>query len=114
MRSVVMMRLVCCLSFLLVALVGDSYAGDWPTWRYDAYRSASSPDALPEQLNLQWTRELSEPCPAWPPNQHKLQFDGSYEPVVMGKTLFVPSMVTDSVTAVETESGKARWRFVAG
>ncbi len=42
-----------------------------------------------------------------------MRFDASYEPVVLGKTLFVPSMVTDSVTAFDTQTGEQRWQFFA-
>src|SRR5687767_14295443 len=35
-----------------------SLAGDWPMWRYDAQRSAASPDELPAKLSLHWVREL--------------------------------------------------------
>ena len=86
-------------------------AADWPQWRYDASRSAASPQELPDDLHLQWVRELPKPTPAWPRSQHKLQFDASYEPVVMGKMLYVASMVTDSVTAYDTDSGAEKWRF---
>ena len=103
--------------FLCVALIAlfpsAAPAGDWPQWRHDAARSAASPDELPEQLHLQWARQLPAPRPAWPPSQPSLRFDVSYSPVAAGKMLFVPSMVTDSVTAYDTESGEQRWRFFA-
>ena len=82
-------------------------------WRYDAGRTASSPERLPTDLRLLWTRDLPTPRPAWPRSQPKLHFDLSYEPVVMGKTLFVPSMATDSVTAYSTDTGAQNWRFYA-
>ncbi|TKJ34439.1 MAG: hypothetical protein CEE38_18000 [Planctomycetes bacterium B3_Pla] len=84
---------------------------DWPMWRYDAGRRAASPEELPAKLHLQWVRELAPPRPAWPESQYKLRFDASYEPVVAGKTIFVGSMVSDSVTAYDTETGTEKWRF---
>ena len=84
---------------------------DWPMWRYDANRTAATDTALPSALHLQWVLELATPLPAWPPTQTKLQFDRSYEPVVMGDKIFVPSMVHDSVTAYDTETGAEQWRF---
>ena len=84
---------------------------DWPMWRYDAGRCAASPEELPEQLHLQWVRELAPPKPAWPSSQDRLQFDASYEPVVAGKTIFIGSMVSDRVTAYDTETGFEKWRF---
>ncbi|HIQ20141.1 MAG TPA: hypothetical protein EYH34_02730, partial [Planctomycetes bacterium] len=87
-------------------------AADWPMWRYDAGRTAASPVELPAELHLLWKRELPAPRPAFP-HDNRLCFDLSYEPVVMGKTMFVPSMVTDSVTALDTETGEVRWTFFA-
>lgn len=84
---------------------------DWPMWRYDAGRSAASPASLPETLHLQWTRDLPQPAPAWSQEQYKLQFDRSYEPVVMGKQIFVPSMVSDKVAAYDTDTGRRNWQF---
>ena len=101
------------ISLSVVASPRLSLGADWPMWRYDAGRTAASPEELPAELHLQWLRELPEPRPAWPASQHKLQFDLSYEPVVMGSTIFVPSMVSDSVTAYDTGTGEERWRFYA-
>lgn len=107
-------------AFLVVALsTASSFAGavegnsetDWPLWRYDASRSAVSPAPLPEKLHLQWVRELPKPAPAWSEEQYKLQFDRSYEPIVMGGQIFVGSMVSDKVTAYDTESGRQNWQF---
>ena len=95
-------------SVLLFALPVS--AQDWPTWRHDAQRSGATPASLAPELHLQWTRDLLAPRPAFPV-EVRLRFDASYEPVVAGKTMFLPSMVTDSVTAINTESGGIRWRF---
>lgn len=107
----------CCLhlawaSLLIVSLSGQATAADWPTWRFDAGRSASSPEQLPTSLNLQWTRALPELRPAWPEDP-RLQFDASYEPVVAGETLYYGSSRNDSVTAVDLNTGEQRWRFFA-
>lgn len=97
----------------LVLLPGTGVRGeDWPQFRYDAGRTAASPQELAERLHLQWIRELGAPQPAFP-LEVRLLFDASYEPVVAGKTMFVPSMVNDSVTALDTETGVEQWRFFA-
>jgi len=98
---------------LALGLPRAGVGADWPMWRYDAGRTAATPEGLPSELRLQWVRELPAPRPAWPKSQYKLQFDASYEPVVMGDTIFVPSMVSDTVTAYDTETGAERWRFYA-
>ena len=86
-------------------------AADWPMWRHDANRSGVSPRPLPETLHLQWMRELPPPAPAWSEEQYKLQFDRSYEPVVMDRQIFIGSMGRDNVTAYDTETGRQNWRF---
>ena len=85
-------------------------AADWPMWRYDANHSAASPEELPAELHLQWQRVMHVPRPAFPEDM-RLCVDISYEPVAMGNMLFVPSMVTDSVAAIDTASGAVKWRF---
>ncbi len=95
-----------------MSLVHGAARGDWPQWRYDARRTAAAPQELPAQLRLLWKRVLPPPKPAFP-QDNRLRFDASYEPVVMGKTLFVPSMTTDTVTAFDTETGAVRWTFFA-
>ena len=90
----------------------DAFADDWPQFRFDAGRTAASTEELPSELHLQWVRELAPPAPAFPRNV-RLEFDTSYEPVVLGQTMFVPSMITESVTALDTATGEVRWRFFA-
>ncbi len=96
-----------------VFLLAPVEAADWPQWRFDAGRTAVTPHELPADLHLHWFRQLPTPDPAWGPRQRSLQFDASYEPVVMGRSLFVGSMVSDSVTAYDTETGAEKWRFYA-
>jgi len=91
----------------------SAHAADWPMWRHDAGNTGVTPEALPADLHVQWVRELPAPRPAWPRTQWDLHFDFSYEPVVMGKMLLVPSMVSDSVTAYDTDTGAEKWRFYA-
>ncbi len=87
-------------------------AADWPAWRYDAGRTAASPERLPRRLHLQWTRKYPKLAPAWP-DEPRMEFDHEYRPVVMGKTMFVASPRSDSVTALNTETGEEKWRFYA-
>lgn len=100
------------LLILVCGLTGRVRAGDWPQFRHDIGRTAASPHGLPDNLKLRWTRKLPAPRPAFP-FEHRLAYDASYEPVVLGGTMFVPSMVTDSVMALDVESGKDRWIFFA-
>ena len=85
-------------------------AGDWPMWRHDANRSAASAEVLPPELHLRWVRELPKYEMAWP-NESRLHFDTSHEPIVMGKSLFLGFATDGSVRAYDTETGKLKWRF---
>ena len=108
-----MKRLLHLVLFIVACLLtAQVRAGDWPQFRYDVGRTAASPHELPANLQLRWTRTLPAPRPAFP-HELRLAYDASYEPVVLGHTMFVPSMVTDSVTALDTETGNERWRFFA-
>lgn len=100
---------------ILVICAGRSARGtDWPMWRADPQRSATTSEALGETLALQWTLELAPPEPCWPWEQFRIRFDASYEPIVADGLLFVPSMVTDSVAAYEVDTGARKWQFQTG
>ena len=99
-----------------VVLAGqrDADSPDWPQRRFDAARSGQTPMELADTLHLQWVRELPAPRRAWPEQRDdmgKTGFDISYEPVAAAGLLFVPSMVTDSVTAYDLDTGAERWRY---
>lgn len=85
-------------------------------WNYDAAQSGKAPTELPDTLHLQWKREFAPPQRAWPQqfdDRDKLEFDLSYAPVVMGESIFVPSMVADRVTAYRIGDGTEIWRHYA-
>jgi outer membrane protein assembly factor BamB len=81
---------------------------DWPMWRHDAAHSGTTARSLPDRLQLQWSRELPPLHPGWP-DQPRVQMDALYEPVVLGRLLFVPSPRHDGLSAFDTRSGEERW-----
>ena len=89
------------------------HAADWPMWRYDAMRSAASPEELPPQLHLQWTRQYSPRVQVWddPLNQDLMAYDRIFEPVVLGERVFIGFNDADKVTALDLRSGKELWEF---
>ncbi len=102
------------LSFALLCFVAYAtgvQAADWPMWRYNANRGASSPDALSSDLHLKWVRTLTPAQPAWPPTQPRLQFDAAAQPVAAEGRLFVPCSTHDTVTAYDLANGKQLWQF---
>ena len=95
---------------------GDSIEGgssaDWPMWRHDAERSAASQADIASTPELLWSRKLPPVRQAWPLEVYqRLNFDSSYEPVVMGKLLFLASPNDGSITAYDTNSGEEKWKF---
>jgi len=106
-----MIKIAQCL-FLILAGFASAQAADWPTWRCDAARTASSDQQLPDELHLQWVRKLPPLEVAWP-DQDMMWFDRQYEPIVADRRMFVGSSRTDSVTAYDTRSGERLWEFRA-
>jgi len=80
-------------------------------WRGDSARSAESTEPLPTELKLRWVRSLPALTPTY--REPRLQFDAGYEPIVLGKRMFIASAETHSVTAYNTENGEQLWRFYA-
>ena len=105
------MRMRILLPLCCVALL-SAHADDWPTWRYDAGRTAESPQVLPDDLVQIWSRQLPGPLPAF--NDVRLQFDAGYEPIVKGDRLFLASNREDKVMAFNTGSGALLWESFAG
>ncbi len=83
---------------------------DWPQWRANAGRTASTDEQLGGELHLQWVRHSPKPQAVWP-KYPRLNFSASYEPVLSGGLLFVPSMIDGSVAAFEMGSGAEKWRY---
>ncbi len=85
-------------------------AEDWPTWRHDTSRGNSTSLELADELHPQWVRQLETLAPAWP-DQPKLDFERSYQPIVVGQRLIVPSPRNDRVVCYSTRTGEEQWVF---
>ena len=73
--------------------------GDWPTYRHDAARSgATKTTVAPADLKRSWVSKLGGRLTS---------------PVVAGGKLFVASVDTHSVHALDAATGKPLWRFTA-
>ncbi len=100
--------------FLAVLLIGcTARASDWPMWRSDAQRTASSSEQLPPELKLLWTRHFTPRVPIWddPLNLDLMTFDRIFEPIVMDGRMFVGFNDRDKLTAFDTKSGDELWSF---
>jgi outer membrane protein assembly factor BamB len=101
------------LIFFSLALQGQFY--DWPMWRYDYHRSASTPEQLADTLYLQWQVKYPARTPVWddPLNRDLMQFDRIFEPVVADNKIFIGFNDQDKVVALDINTGKELWNFYA-
>ncbi len=101
------------LSLLSAAVNAQSY--DWPMWRYDPGRGASTPERLADDLYLQWQVKYAPRIPVWddPLNQDLMQFDRLFEPIVAGGKIFLGFNDRDKVIALDLNTGEERWHFYA-
>lgn len=76
-----------------------SGAEDWPTYRHDMARTGRTAAPLPEQLKLAWQSKIGPRLTS---------------PVAAGGKVFVASVDTHTVHALDAESGKELWAFTAG
>jgi len=100
---------------LFFTVSNSAFSHDWPMWRNDYNRSASTLEQLPDQLYLQWHVQYSPRNPVWddPLNRNLMQFDRIFEPVVAGNKLFIGFNDQDKVVALDINSGKEIWHFYA-
>ena len=119
-RTAFMRRLFCrmlkrnggCLLGCFISLL-SAVAGDWPQWRYDAGRSASSPELLPETMGLVWERTFPKREQVWddPLNHDLMTYDRILEPIVADGLMFVGFNDSDKVLALDVRTCDEVWRF---
>lgn len=95
-----------------VVVSGGAPGADWPQWRHDGNRSGATDEPGPSTGARLWERVLPIPDPAYD-HQYRMCADVAYAPVAAGGLVFVPSNVTDDVTALDLATGAIRWRFFA-
>lgn len=76
-----------------------SGSGGWPTYRGDARRSGHTPSPVSAELRSRWQAEIGRPLTA---------------PTACDGTVFAASVDEHSVSAIEADTGRPRWRFTAG
>ena len=98
---------------LCVLGVSQVEAKDWPMWRYDSGHTSSSDHSLPEQLQLQWSRQYTPRDQAWddPLNEDLMQYDRIFEPVVKDGRMFIGFNDADKVVAIDVDSGRELWTY---
>jgi len=105
------------LLFLLHLMVSGTsvQAQDWPMWRCNAQRTAASSGSLPTEFKLLWQKQLEPRRQAWDDslNLDLMSYDRVFEPVVVGKRLFLSFNDRDKVAAFDTETGDELWSAFA-
>jgi outer membrane protein assembly factor BamB len=109
------MRLSAVLFLFLLSTTSPAQYYDWPMWRFDNGRSASTPEQLPDKLYLQWQVSYPPRVPVWddPLNQNLMQFDRLFEPIVAENKIFLGFNDQDKVIALDINSGKELWHYYA-
>ena len=105
------------LLFLLLAAL--AFGEDWPAFRRDVQRSATTSEALEFPLERAWSYQSAQPpAPAWPPPHfillNRLDFDYAPQPVAAENVICFGSSSDDTVRALNLETGKLRWNFITG
>lgn len=97
-----------CLAFFIT-----SATADWPQWRYDANRSAKTPDELSDNLQLVWKQSFPQREQVWddPLNHDLMTYDRIFEPIVSGNLMILNFNDSDKVLALDIRTGKEAWRF---
>lgn len=115
MRHSLIIKSISVLIFSLVFQALHSQHSDWPMWRNDYHRSASTPEQLAEKLYLQWKVTYSPRLPVWddPLNQNLMQFDRIFEPVAAGNKIFIGFNDQDKVVALDINTGTEAWHYYA-
>ncbi len=105
------------LAFFLFLFYGIAAAEfhDWPMWRSDPGRSASTDEQLADNLFLQWKVQYASRTPVWddPLNQNLMQYDRIFEPVVADRKIFLGFNDQDKVIALDINSGRELWHYYA-
>ena len=96
----------------------DAAADDWPLYRYDAWRSGSTPAAGPADLEQRWAVDLGTPAASGPIvadwQENPFVKGPLSSPVVAGGLVYVARPDAHEVVALDIATGTVRWRFTAG
>lgn len=100
-------------SSLILIDAETARSADWPAWRFDSGRTASTPASLPDQLQQKWSLQFTPRKQTWddPLNNDLMQYDRVFEPIVLRDHLIVGFNDSDKVVCFHTENGQEVWRY---
>ncbi len=84
-------------------------------WRCDPQRMAASPQIVPQDLRLLWSKDYGPRKQTWddPLNLDLMTYDRVFEPIVMDGRLFLGFNDRDKLVALSTATGETLWTFFA-
>ena len=103
----------------------DADDADWPLYRHDPWRSASTTTTGPSKLTQRWRIDLNQSTPSSEDTMGHIgpiQHDWNDNPIVKGPVsaptiadglAYVMRPDAHEVVAIDTDSGEVRWRFTA-
>lgn len=106
-----------CRAVVLITIVLGAgvaaWSEDWPMWRFDAGRTASSSEELPDKVELLWANHYTQRTQVWedPLNQDLMPFDKVLEPIVAGDTVFLGFNDSDKLIALDLKTGEEKWAY---
>ena len=78
--------------------VSEPHPGDWPTYRHDPARHASSPTSVAANLKVAWKTQLAGSLTA---------------PVSVGNRVYVAARDAHTIYALNANNGTTDWSFIA-
>ena len=107
---------------LVICLIATSalQAEDWPTYRYDRLRTASTPESLTLPLQESWhfqSRQAQvaphvEDQPHWQGYPEDMEY--SLPIIAAGDFLYFTSSQDGRVVALDAATGQTKWEFITG
>jgi outer membrane protein assembly factor BamB len=113
-------------ALLVLALApGLCHSADWPTYRANNDRTASSAEAIELPLHAAWQYDSpAAPELAWSSGEgrvmegkllgHRVKFDDAFQPVVASGKVYFGSTVDDQLHCVDLNTGRPIWSFFTG
>ncbi len=109
--AVVLAWVVLALGLMSCTLLGE----DWPMWRGDSMRSASSTESLPNMLRMEHVLRGTARKQGWedPLNADVMAYDRILEPILLGGQLLFGCNESDKVVSYDLKSGQLMWSYFA-
>jgi len=111
--------LILCLLTCLTLLGHIASAADWPAYRANNARTATTSEKLALPLSLAWKYVPAQKHqPAWPDAFSILRrakaFDFAPQPVIAGRLVYFGSTTDNALWALDGATGETRWALTTG